>query len=340
MPPRALFSSPKEVNRDMNGQKEASEAQLKALTDKLESGISHIFESNQYAEYLSAMSKFHRYSFGNVMLIYMQRPEATHVAGYNDWKNKFGRHVKAHEHGIRILAPSTHRRWVRQEKRDPETNQPVYGEDGQPVMEWVKVQTVSYKAVTVFDISQTEGKELPALGVSELSGNVAEYERVVEALKSLSPLPVVFEAFPGNAKGYCSHVEQRIVVRPGMSQLQTIKTLVHEVAHAKLHIPPDVLNTERPDRSTREVEAESVAYVVCQHFGIDTADYSFAYVATWSQGKELEVLKASIGRIHTLAAELIAGIEGPEKELQKAPSHRQRKAGHTTRHRRQDAPAR
>ena len=229
---------------------------------------------------------------------------------------------------------------MQQEKRDPETNQPVYGADGQPVMEWVKAEAVTYRIVTVFDVSQTEGKELPTLGVMELSGDVAEYERIVSALAALSPLPVVFEAFPGAAKGYCSYVEQRIVIQPGMSQVQTIKTLVHEVAHAKLHSPLDILEETRPDRSTREVEAESVAYVVCQHFGIDTADYSFAYVADWSRGKDLEVLKASIGRIHALAAELIAGIEGPEKELQKAPSHRQRKAGRTARRRRQDAPAR
>ena len=324
----------------MNGQSEASEARLKALTDKLETGVSHIFESDQYTEYLTTMSKFHHYSFRNILLIFMQRPDATCVAGYNDWKNKFGRHVKAHEHGIQILAPSTHRRWVQQEKRDLETNQPVYGADGQPIMEWVKTETVTYRIVTVFDVSQTEGKELPTLGVMELSGDVAEYERIVSALVALSPLPVVFEAFPGAAKGYCSYVEQRIVIQPGMSQVQTIKTLVHEVAHAKLHSPLDILEETRPDRSTREVEAESVAYVVCQHFGIDTADYSFAYVVDWSRGKDLEVLKASIGRIHALAAELIAGIEGPEKELQKAPSHRQRKAGRTARRRRQDAPAR
>ena len=200
----------------MNGQSEASEARLKALTDKLETGVSHIFESDQYTEYLTTMSKFHHYSFRNILLIFMQRPDATCVAGYNDWKNKFGRHVKAHEHGIQILAPSTHRRWVQQEKRDPETNQPVYGADGQPVMEWVKAETVTYRIVTVFDVSQTEGKELPTLGVMELSGDVAEYERIVSALVALSPLPVVFEAFPGAAKGYCSYVEQRIVIQPGM----------------------------------------------------------------------------------------------------------------------------
>ena len=324
----------------MNGQSEAWGGRWGARRDKLGTGVTHILGSERNRGYVTTMSKFHHYSFRNILLIFMQRPDATCVAGYNDWKNKFGRPVKAHEHGIQILAPSTHRRWVQQEKRDLETNQPVYGADGQPIMEWVKTETVTYRIVTVFDVSQTEGKELPTLGVMELSGDVAEYERIVSALVALSPLPVVFEAFPGAANGYCSYVEQRIVIQPGMSQVQTIKTLVHEVAHAKLHSPLDILEETRPDRSTREVEAESVAYVVCQHFGIDTADYSFAYVADWSRGKDLEVLKASIGRIHALAAELIAGIEGPEKELQKAPSHRQRKAGRTARRRRQDAPAR
>lgn len=324
----------------MAGQSEASEARVKALTDQLETGISQIFQSSQYAEYLSAMSKFHHYSFSNSMLIFMQRPDATCVAGYNDWKNKFGRQVKAEEKGIHILAPSQYSRWVRQEKRDPETDQPVYGADGQPVMEWVKVRGVKFHVVTVFDISQTVGKELPALGVAELSGDVAEYERMVGALKALSPLPVVFEAFPGKAKGYCSHVENRIVVQPGMSQTQTVKTLVHEVAHAKLHPPPDILNTERPDRSTREVEAESVAYVVCQHFGIDTSDYSFAYVASWSRDKGVDVLRASMDRIHAAATELISCMEGPEKEQVRPAPRRQKQAGHPSKRKRQAAPSR
>lgn len=332
--------SQREVSKGMAGQSEASEARIKALTDQLENGISQVFQSGQYAEYLSAMSKFHHYSFSNSMLIFMQRPDATCVAGYNDWKNKFGRHVKAHEHGIQILAPSTHRRWVRQEKLDPETNQPVCGADGEPVMEWVKVRTVKFRVVTVFDISQTEGKELPALGVTELSGDVAEYERMVSMLKALSPLPVVFEAFPGKAKGYCSHIENRIVVQPGMSQAQTIKTLIHEIAHAKLHPPPDILNTERPDRSAREVEAESVAYVVCQHFGIDTSDYSFAYVANWSRGKGVDVLRASMDRIHAAATELISCMEGQEKEQVRSTPSPRKQAGRPSKGKRQASPVR
>lgn len=324
----------------MAGQSEAAEARLKELTDKLETGISQVFQSSQYAEYLSAMSKFHHYSFGNTLLIFMQRPDATRVAGYHDWKNKFGRQVKAREQGIKILAPCQYSRWEQREKRDPQTGQAMYGADGHPVMEWVRVQAVRYKIVTVFDISQTEGKELPALGVSELSGDVADYARMVGALKGLSPLPVVFEAFPGSAKGYCSHVEQRIVIRPGMSQTQTIKTLVHEIAHAMLHPPADILNTERPDRGAREVEAESVAYVVCQHFGIDTAEYSFGYVADWSRGKELDVLKASMGRIHAAATELIAGMEGREQEREAPVPRRRKQAARRKRGKGQAAPAR
>lgn len=316
----------------------ASDEQLKALTDQLEQGISTIFQSGQYAEYLAAMSKFHHYSFSNSILIFMQRPDATRVAGYNDWKKKFDRQVKAHEHGIKILAPCFHKRWVKQEKLDPQTQQPARGPDGQPVMEWVKVETVTYRIVTVFDVSQTEGKDLPALGVSKLSGDVAEYERVVEALRAVSPLPVTFEKFPGAAKGYCSHVEQRIVVQPDMSQTQTVKTLVHEIAHAKLHVPAAPDGAERPSKTAREVEAESVAYVVCRYFGIDTSDYSFAYVAGWSRDKDMAVLKTSLDRIRGTAAELIASVEGREPERSITPQDRKPK--HSRKSKRRTSPAR
>ncbi len=311
---------------------------LKALTDKLESGISDVFQSGKYAEYLAAMSKFHRYSFGNVMLIFMQRPSASRVAGYNDWKNKFDRQVKAGEKGIKILAPCPYRKWGKQEKIDPQTQQAVEGADGQPVMEWVRVEAVRYKIVTVFDISQTEGKELPTLAVSELSGDVAGYERIIAALQALSPLPVAFEAFPRTAKGYCSYTEQRIVVQPGMSQTQTVKTLVHEIAHAKLHGPPVLGGEGGLSRSEREVEAESVAYVVCQHLGIDTSDYSFGYVAGWSRDKDMTALKACLDRIRSTAAELIDGVEGREKE--QAPPQRKRQTSRSHKTKRRAVPAR
>lgn len=299
----------------------SAEERLKALTDKLESGVSDIFQSSQYAEYLAAMSKFHHYSFGNTLLIFMQRPDATRVAGYHDWKNKFGRQVKAHEKGIQILAPCIYYKWVQRQKISEQAGLPMQGTDGSPVMEWVREQRMGYKIVTVFDVSQTEGKELPSLGVSELTGNVTGYSAILEKLQSLSPLPVVFETFPKDAKGYCSYLEQRIVIQPNMSQQQTVKTLVHEIAHAKLHLPTDLDPAERPSRTAREVEAESIAYVVCQHLGIDTSDYSFAYVAGWSRDQDLTVLKASLERIRATAAELIDGMEGQEKTL---PRQKQR----------------
>ena len=289
---------------------EEREERVRQLTDKLESGISDVFQSDRYADYLRTMSKFHQYSFRNTILIFLQRPDASQVAGYHDWKKKFDRQVKGGEHGISIFAPCPGKKQV--QKIDPGTQRPVFDANGQPVMEWEEV--TRYRIVTVFDVSQTEGKELPEPCVTELTGDVAEFERMTAALKALSPLPVSFEDFSADAYGYCDHAEGRIVVRPGLSQKQTLKTLVHEIAHAKLHAPADILDTARPKRSTRELEAESVAYVVCQHFGIDTADYSFGYVADWTRDKDMKQLKASLDLIRSTSAELIAGMEGHEQE--------------------------
>lgn len=237
---------------------EEREERVRQLTDKLERGISDVFQSDHYADYLRTMSKFHQYSFRNTILIFLQFPDASQVAGYNDWKKKFDRQVKAGEHGISILAPCTSKKQV--QMIDPDTQLPVFDANGQPVME--REEVTRYRVVTVFDVSQTEGKELPEPCVAELTGDVAEFERITAALQALSPLPVSFEDFSGDAYGYCDHAEGRIVVRPGLSQKQTLKTLVHEIAHAKLHPPADILDTARPKRSTRELEAESVAYVV------------------------------------------------------------------------------
>ena len=260
---------------------------LKALTDQLEQGVSDIFQSGQYAAYLTAMSKFHHYSFGNTMLIFMQCPNATHVAGYHDWRRNFGRQVKRGERGITILAPCPYRRREEVEETAP---------DGSTATTIQLVQRVGFRTVTVFDVSQTEGKPLSEL-VHKLTGDVADYERMTEAICALSPYPINIEAFPGAAYGCCNFVEQRILVQPDMSQVQTIKTMIHEVSHAKLHAPIEDGDGETPPqrkrRFVREMEAESVAYVVCQHFGIDTADYSFGYVAGWSHGKNLSQLKAS-----------------------------------------------
>lgn len=290
---------------------------LKALTDQLEQGVSDIFQSGQYAAYLTAMSKFHHYSFGNTMLIFMQCPNATHVAGYHDWRRNFGRQVKRGERGITILAPCPYRRREEVEETAP---------DGSTATTIQLVQRVGFRTVTVFDVSQTEGKPLSEL-VHKLTGDVADYERMTEVICALSPYPINIEAFPGAAYGCCNFVEQRILVQPDMSQVQTIKTMIHEVSHAKLHAPIEDGDGETPPqrkrRFVREMEAESVAYVVCQHFGIDTADYSFGYVAGWSHGKNLSQLKASLELIRNTAAELIDGID-PPKELPPPTQKKQR----------------
>lgn len=295
---------------------------LKAATDKLEAGITELFESQRFMDYLHTMSKFHRYSFGNVLLIAIQCPGASQVAGFHDWRKKFGRSVKKGEKGITILAPCPYRKWE---------EVTTLGPNGDTVISEQLVERRAYRTVTVFDVSQTEGKELPAI-TSELTGTVEEYETVTAALRGLSPVPIVFDHVPGTAKGYFSNTEGRIVIRPDMSQAQTLKTMIHEIAHAKLHALPVekgiITSVPEKDRRTREVEAESVAYVVCQHFGVDTSEYTFGYVAGWSRGKELAELKASLNCIRTTAAELIDGIEGPEKEIappaRKKPSSRRR----------------
>lgn len=328
--PKAAGGSGREKGRDtppgreystMQEQLSASE-RLKALTDQLEQGVSDIFQSGQYAAYLTAMSKFHHYSFGNAMLIFMQCPNASHVAGYHDWKRKFGRQVKRGEHGITILAPCPYRRREEVEETAP---------DGSTATTIQLVQRVGFRTVTVFDVSQTEGKPLPEL-VHKLTGGVVDYERITEAISHLSPYPISIEAFPGAAFGCCNFAEQRILVQPDMSQVQTIKTMIHEVSHAKLHAPKEGAAPEEnrsEQRSSREVEAESVAYVVCQHFGIDTSDYSFGYVAGWSRGKDLSQLKTSLERIRDTAAELIDSID-PPKELsqpvQEKPAQKRRNA--------------
>ena len=297
------------------------------LTERLENGVKELYASDNYAQYITAMAKFHHYSFGNALLILFQCPQATNVAGYNTWK-QLGRQVKKGEKGIMILAPCNFRASLEREKIDPLTGQALLGPDGKPLTEKVKISPNRFKIAHVFDMSQTEGRELPQIGVSELTGDVADYTGIYNRLTALSPLPVVQEDFQRSAKGYTSFTENRIVVKPGMSQVQTIKTLVHEIAHAKLHKPDDILDVPRPDeRRRKEVEAESIAYVVCQHFGIDTADYSLAYVAGWSKGRELTELKGSLNIIHATAGEIIDTISPPptpERTLEQARNPQQR----------------
>ena len=291
---------------------------VKEITDRLEKGLKELFEGEKYKSYLSAMSKFHNYSANNIQLIEMQCPGATYVAGYKKWQKEFGRHVKEDVNGIRILAPAPYKIKQEQEKIDPVTNEPVLDRDGMPVMEEVEIKIPAFRVVTVFDYSQTDGKELPGLGVSELHGNVERYQDFMEALEKVSPVPIRYESMEGEKKGYFIDLSRPIAIKEGMSEAQTAKTGVHEVAHAKLHAREIEHETGfDKDRETKEVEAESVAYTVCQHFGIDTSDYSFGYIAGWSSGKEMPELKSSLDTIRRTSSELIKGIEAQLLEIEK-----------------------
>ena len=351
-----------------------SAQQVREITDKLEQGIKELFESERFKEYLRTMSKFYHYSFSNTLLIAMQKPEATYVAGYTSWQRNFDRQVMKGEKGIKILAPAPYKAKEEREKIDPSTQKPVLDADGKPVTETVEVMRPAFKVVSVFDISQTDGKELPDIIVDELSGSVENYAAFFEALKQESPVPIAFEDIPGGAKGYFSPVENRIAIQEGMSEIQTIKTAIHEIAHAKLHsidrpepepawkivmisdggtkrdflsgfaseteaneaaeregwrfvdenrfewrleVEEDTSAVQemRKDRHTKEVEAESVAYTVCQRYGIETSDYSFGYIAGWSSDKETKELKGSLETIRKTAAEMIDSIDAKLKVL-------------------------
>ena len=292
---------------------------VQEITEKLEQGIKELFESEKYKNYLNTMSKFHNYSFNNTVLIAMQKPDATLVAGFKAWKRNFQRHVKKGEKGIRILAPAPYKLKEEQEKLDPETKEIMLDAEGKPIMEEVEITIPAFRAVSVFDVAQTEGKELPELEVKELSDSVEDYENFMQALTEVSPVPIEFEEIEGGAKGYFSQGAHRIAVQEGMSQSQTLKTAIHEVAHAKLHdreLNKGIDDVEHKGRSRKEVEAESVAYTVCQHFGIDTSDYSFGYIAGWSSGREMTELKASLDTIRRTASEIITGIEHELSKVQ------------------------
>ena len=293
---------------------------VKEITDRLEEGLKELFEGEKYKSYLNTMSKFHNYSANNIRLIEEQCPDATYVAGYKAWQRNFERHVNKGERGIRILAPAPYKIKEEQEKIDPVTNEPVLDRDGMPVMEEVEIKIPAFRVVTVFDYSQTDGKELPGLGVNELHGNVERYQDFMEALERVSPVPIRYEEMEGDRKGYFIDLSRPIAIKEGMSEAQTAKTGVHEVAHAKLHAREAEQDTEKAvykDRETKEVEAESIAYTVCQHFGIDTSDYSFGYIAGWSSGKEMPELKSSLDTIRRTSSELIKGIEAQLLEIEK-----------------------
>ena len=353
--------------------KPTNRERLQEITAGIEQGINELFESDKYRRYLSVMSRFHRYSVNNTMLIYMQRPDATLVAGYNKWKNQFSRHVKRGEHGITIIAPTPYKKKIEEQKLDPDTKAPMLDKDGKVIMEEKEIEIPLFRPVKVFDISQTDGKPLPELAAS-LSGNVQNYEVFMEALRRSAPVPIEFEPMDANMDGYFSSDQQRIAIREGMSEVQTVSAAVHETAHSKLHDPKRAepeptwkvvmvsdggtkrdfsqgfateaeaeqfaagadwrfvdenqfewrLEVEEDhvaevqaakDRHTEEVQAESISYAVCQYYGIQTADNSFGYIASWSQGKELKELRASLEVINKTAGELISDIDRHYKEI-------------------------
>ena len=296
----------------LNGKDSAE--RMKEITDRLETGIQELFDSDRYKAYLTTMAKFHNYSFNNTLLIAMQGGQL--VAGFNKWKDTFHRTVKKGEKGIKILAPAPYKVKQKMEKLD-EQGKPILDKDGKPLTEEKTVQIPAFKVVSVFDVSQTEGEPLPSIAVNELSGSVQDYQDFFKALEQSSPVPIGFEGIEGGAHGYFHLLDNRIAIQEGMSQLQTIKTAIHEIAHAKLHAidPDDPEQANRPDSRTREVQAESVAYAVCQHYGLDTSEYSFGYVAGWSSGRELAELKASLEVIRSAAHELISALDEHLAEL-------------------------
>lgn len=300
------------------------EQQMKEITERLEQGVKELFTSEMYTEYLKTMSQFHNYSFNNTLLIAMQKPDATLVAGYQAWQKKFKRQVKKGEKGIQIIAPAPIREKEEIEKFDPETNEPILRPDGQPETEEVVHIIPRFRIATVFDVSQTYGEPLPELETPELMGNVENYEVFMQALREISPVPIRFDEIESGAKGYYSTVNKETVIQRGMSEMQTMKTGIHETTHAKLH-DREIMEElgEKKNQMTREVEAESVAYTVCQYFGLDTSDYSFPYIAGWSSSVDMKELRASMDTIRKTAGEMIDGMtevmqqlmrEQPEKE--------------------------
>ena len=296
---------------------------VKEITDKLEAGILRYMESDKFKTFLNCMARFHSYSLNNMLLIAMQKPDATLVAGYTAWQKNFGRQVRKGEKAIRILAPTPYRKKMEVAVIDPATGQARMNPDGTKATELKEIMVPAFKVVNVFDYAQTDGKPLPTLGVNELTGDVRRYEMFFEALKRSSPVPISFEQIDSGAKGYYHTVDHRIALQEGMSQVQTIKTAVHEISHSLMHSKdPKELSPEEPrlTRNAKEVEAEAVAYTVSQHFGIETSEYSFAYIAEWSAGKDTPELKASLDRIRQAADELITTIDGHIAELQKEQS--------------------
>ena len=289
-------------NRTRSPDKKSQKERIKEITDQLEAGIQELFESDKFKDYLTCMSKFHNYSLNNTILIAMQKPDATLVAGYKAWQTDHGRTVRKGEHGIKILAPCKFK--VTVESDENGTLENSGNDEKTKVMEYLR-----FKITHVFDVSQTEGKELPSIGVDELTGDVSEYRSMYKALVRTCPVAIVMEEIEGGAKGYYNDTDKRIAILAGMSEMQTIKTIIHEMAHQKMHAEENADPEHPVDRRTKEVEAESVAYTVCQHLGLDTSDYSFGYIAGWSSTRDTKELKASLERIRSASDELITEID-------------------------------
>ena len=289
--------------------------QMKEITERLEQGVKDIFTSEMYTTYLRTMAKFHNYSFNNTLLIAMQRPDATLVAGFNAWKNKFNRYVKKGEKGIQIIAPAPIKEVEEREKIDKDTGLAVLNENGEPEMERVEYVVPRFRVTTVFDVSQTDGEPIPSLEVNELTASVKDYALLTAAIEQVSPVPMRFDEIEGDAKGYYSDADKEICIQVGMGESQTIKTMIHEVAHAMLH-NSDLMKQrgEEKDRLTKETEAESIAFTVCSALGIDTSDYSFPYVASWASGKEMKELKDSMDTIRLTAADFLEKLEAAVAE--------------------------
>lgn len=297
--------------------KQAEENRKKEMDEimgKLESGVASVTNSEEYRKLMDTIAKFPRYSINNNILIMLQRPNATLCQSFTGWK-EMNRFVKKGEKGIRILAPAPYKIEKEQDKIGQD-GKPVLDQDGEPVKETVQINVNAFKPVSTFDISQTEGEPLPQIGVTELDGNVEGYSVMLDAIKLVSPVPIEFENIESGAKGYFHLAENRIAIQEGMSEVQTVKTAIHEMAHQKLHsVEAQQLKEGKQSRASKEVEAESVAYVVCKHFGIDTSDYSFSYVAGWSEGKETPELKESLQTIRRAASEMITSLEDKFLEL-------------------------
>lgn len=283
---------------------ETKHEKLKCIIDKLEDGVKAVFTSARFRGYLKFLSSFHDYSANNCILIAMQKPDATLVAGYGDWLKKHHRYVRSGEKAIRILAPAPYKK---------KTEKEVVDKHGNKSKEEVEILVPAFKIVNVFDVSQTEGEPLPDLGIPDVTieDNVENYDSLMEALRVVSPAPISFENIPGTTQGYYHHVDRRIAIQEDMSQLYTLKTTIHEIAHAVLHAWPEdgKRPKDSPTRNTKEVQAEAVAFVVCRHYGLDTSDYSFTYVAAWSKGRDIPELKASLEIIRKTAHDLITGID-------------------------------